>query len=198
MLVVIDEYTRESLAIEVARSFTGRAGGGDPAVPVGGAWPARLYPQRQRPGVRGPEVRRWLERACIQTLFIAKGSPWENGYIESFNSRFRDELLDRELFLGLEDARWVIDRWRMDYNHHRPHSALDYQTPAAFAASCSASLRFSAYGLTPAEQLPLTTRSSHSQWHIDRGKASTPYTNPNRWQLEKATDWTGYALGNVK
>ena len=66
-------------------------------------------------------------RAGVKTLFIAKGSPWENGYVESFNSRFRDELLDRELFVGLEDARWVVDRWRLDYNHQRPHSSLDYQ-----------------------------------------------------------------------
>jgi transposase InsO family protein len=72
----------------------------------------------------------------VQTLFIAKGSPWENGYVESFNGKLRDELLNRELFLSLEEARWVIDRWRMDYNHHRPHSALDYRTPAAYAAGC--------------------------------------------------------------
>jgi len=55
-------------------------------------------------------------------------------HVESFNSRFCDELLNRELFTGLEDARWVVDRWRLDYNHHRPHSSLDYQTPAEFAA----------------------------------------------------------------
>ena len=74
-----------------------------------------------------------------KTLFIAKGSPWENGYVESFNSRFRDELLNGELFLSLADARWVVDRWRLDYNHHRPHSALEYQTPAEFAARWAAS-----------------------------------------------------------
>lgn len=72
----------------------------------------------------------------VQTLFIAKGSPWENGYVESFNGKLRDELLNRELFLSLEEARWVMDRWRLDYNHQRPHRALDYQTPAAFAAGC--------------------------------------------------------------
>ena len=94
----------------------------------------------------GPEfvarvVTRWLYRAGAKTLFIAKGSPWENGYVESFNSRFRDELLDRELFVGLEDARWVVDRWRLDYNHQRPHSSLDYQTPEEFAARCCSSVR---------------------------------------------------------
>ena len=89
----------------------------------------------------GPEfvaraVRRWLDQAGVQTLFIEKGSPWENGYVESFNGKLRDELLNRELFLSLEEARWVIDRWRLDFNHHRIHSALNYQTPAAFAAAC--------------------------------------------------------------
>lgn len=81
-------------------------------------------------------VRRWLDQAGVQTLFIEKGSPWENGYVESFNGKLRDELLNRELFLSLEEARWVIDRWRLDFNHHRIHSALNYQTPAAFAAAC--------------------------------------------------------------
>jgi len=78
--------------------------------------------------------RRWLDQAGVGTLFIAKGSPWENGYVESFNGKLRDELLNRELFLSLDEARWVIDRWRLDDNHHRRHSALDYETPAAFAA----------------------------------------------------------------
>jgi transposase InsO family protein len=89
----------------------------------------------------GPEfvaqrVQRWLGQAGVGTLFIEKGSPWENGYVESFNGKLRDELLNRELFLSLEEARWVIDRWRLDYNHHRPHSALEYRTPAAYAAGC--------------------------------------------------------------
>jgi len=136
LLTVIDEYTRECLAIEVARSFTA-----DDVVGV----LEYLFAVRDRPAHlrsdNGPEfvaqaVRSWLTRADVKTLFIAKGSPWENGYVESFNGKLRDELLNRELFLSLEEARWVIDRWRLDYNHHRPHSALDYQTPAAFAAGC--------------------------------------------------------------
>ena len=64
---------------------------------------------------------------------IAPGSPWENGYVESFNSKLRDELLNRELFLHLDELRYVADRWRMDYNHYRPHSSLGYMAPAAFA-----------------------------------------------------------------
>ena len=139
MLVVIDEFTRESLAIEVAWSFTAER-----VIDVlQYVFAVRGAPEHLRSD-NGPEfvaqaVTRWLDRAGVKTLFIAKGSPWENGYVESFNSRFRDELLDRELFLSLADARWVVDRWRLDYNHHRPHSSLDYQTPAAFAARCAAS-----------------------------------------------------------
>jgi len=75
-------------------------------------------------------VRRWLERANVETLFIAKASPWENGYIELFNGKLRDELLNRELFLSLEEARWVLDRWRLEYNHVRLHSAIGYVAPA--------------------------------------------------------------------
>jgi len=141
MLVVIDEFTRESLAIEVARSFKAR----QVVEVLQYVFAVRGAPEFIRsdngPEFVAREVRRWLARAGVKTLFIAKGSPWENGYVESFNSRFRDEMLDRELFLGIEDARWVIDRWQLDYNHHRMHSALNYQTPAGFAASWLASVR---------------------------------------------------------
>ena len=72
----------------------------------------------------------------VETLSIELGSPWENGYIESFNARMRDELLDGELFLNLTELKYVVERWRMDYNHYRPHGSLDYQTPAAYADQC--------------------------------------------------------------
>jgi putative transposase len=136
LLVVLDEYTRECLAIEVARSFTSD----DVVSLLQYLFAVRGVPDYLRSD-NGPEfvahrVRRWLDQAGVGTLFIEKGSPWENGYVESFNGKLRDELLNRELFLSLEETRWVIDRWRLDYNHHRPHSALDYQTPAAYAAGC--------------------------------------------------------------
>jgi len=136
MLVVIDEFTRECLVIEVGRSFTS-----DDVIGVlQYLFAIRGVPEHIRSD-NGPEfvakgIRRWLVQAGVGTLFIAKSSPWENGYVESFNGKFRDELLNGELFLGLADARWVIDRWRLDYNHRQRHSALGYQTTAAFAANC--------------------------------------------------------------
>lgn len=141
LLVVIDEFTRECLAIEADRSFTAR----DVIGILQYLFAVRGTPQYLRSD-NGPEfvaqaVRRWVDAAGVATLFIAKGSPWENGYVESFNGKLRDELLNRELFLSLEEARWVIDRWRLDYNHRRLHSALEYQTPAAYAARCSSSVR---------------------------------------------------------
>jgi transposase InsO family protein len=109
-----------------------------------------------RVGARGPEfvaktVRRWLERSDVKTLFIATGSPWENGYVESADVKLRDELLNRELCLSLEEACWVTDRWRLGYNHYRIHSALNYQTPAAFAADC----------VLPASAMPQPPEHSH-------------------------------------
>jgi len=79
-------------------------------------------------------VRKWLERSSVQTLYIAPGSPWENGYAESFQSRLRDELLNVEEFTSVREAKSLTAQWRDDYNHRRPHSALGYQTPAAYAA----------------------------------------------------------------
>jgi transposase InsO family protein len=149
LLVVIDEYTRECLAIEVGRSFRAR----NVIDVLQYVFAVRGTPEHLRSD-NGPEfvarsVRRWLDQAGVGTLFIAKGSPWENGYVESFNGKLRDELLNRELFLSLEEARWVIDRWRLDYNHHRRHSALDYETPAAFAAR---SVQQASATLRPVEQ----------------------------------------------
>ncbi len=83
----------------------------------------------------GPEftaraVRRWLSRLGVKTLFIERGSPWENGYIESFNGKLRDELLNREIFTTLTEAKILIEQWRREYNLVRPHSSLGYRPPA--------------------------------------------------------------------
>ena len=75
-------------------------------------------------------VRSWLQRLGIKTLYIEPGSPWENGYIESFNGKLRDELLNREIFDTLFEAKVLVERWRREYNHMSPHSSLEYQPPA--------------------------------------------------------------------
>ena len=131
---MIDETTRECLAIEVARWFVAQ----DMIGVLQYLFAVRGTPQYIRSD-NGPEfgakiVRRWLQRADVGTLLIAKGSPWENGYVESAGGKLRDELLNQELFSRLAEVRWVIDCWRLDYNHHRIHSALNYQIPAAYAA----------------------------------------------------------------
>jgi len=131
ILVVIDEFTRECLAIEVARSFTAR----DVIMTLQYLFAVRGAPEHLRsdngPEFVAKEIQEWLGRACVRTLYIQKASPWENGYVESFNGRLRDELLDRELFLSLAEARVVLDQWRIDYNHRRPHGGLNWMTPAA-------------------------------------------------------------------
>ncbi len=94
----------------------------------------------------GPEftaraIRRWLEQLDIGTLYIEPGSPWQNGYAESFHGRLRDEFLAVEEFESLAAARKLTAAWRDDYNHHRPHSSLGYVAPAEFAARCCSSVR---------------------------------------------------------
>ena len=134
LLVVIDEFTRECLAIEAGRTFTAR----DVMLTLQYLFAIRGAPEHVRSD-NGPEfiarsVQRWLDQASVGTLYIQKASPWENGYVESFNGKLRDELLNRELFLSLAEARYVLDEWRLEYNHRRPHSGIGWQTPASFAA----------------------------------------------------------------
>ncbi len=130
ILTIIDEYTRECLAILTQRRITS----GDVIDQL-----FYLFIFRGTPGYirsdNGPEftaraVRNWLKDLEVTTLFIKPGSPWENGYIESFNGKLRDELLDREIFTTLIEAKILIEEWRKEYNHIRPHSALDYRAPA--------------------------------------------------------------------
>jgi transposase InsO family protein len=130
MLTLIDEHTRECLAIDVARSLKSE----DVLERLSDLFVRRGVPKYIRSDT-GPEftahkVRDWLERVKVQTLFIEPGSPWENGYIESFNGKLRDELLDRELFDTLLEAKVLVERWRRHYNTVRPHSSLGYQPPA--------------------------------------------------------------------
>lgn len=130
MLTVIDEYTRQCLAIVVARRLTSD----DVLQALTELFVARGPPDHIRSD-NGPEfvakvVRGWLEQVGVRTLFIEPGSPWENGYNESFNGKLRDELLDREIFYSLWEAEVLIERWRRHYNTIRPHSSLRYRPPA--------------------------------------------------------------------
>lgn len=135
LLPVVDEYTRECLTVEVGRHCTAQG-----VVRT----LDRLFKERGLPEFirsdNGPEfiacaVKEWLAAAGVSTIYIEPGSPWENAYSESFNSRFRDELLDRELFTSLTEAKVLVADYVSGYNHERPHSALQYATPAAFAAA---------------------------------------------------------------
>jgi len=130
MLNIIDEYTRECLAILVKRRIASQ----DVIDVLFHLFIFRGIPEHIRSD-NGPEftakaVRNWLERLGVKTLFIEPGSPWENGYIESFNGKLRDELLNREIFTTLTEAKILIEQWRKEYNQIRPHSSLGYQPPA--------------------------------------------------------------------
>jgi len=130
ILNIIDEYTRECLAMLVKRHITSQ----DVIDQLFELIIFRGIPEHIRSD-NGPEftanaVRRWLNRLGIKTLFIEPGSPWENGYIESFNGKMRDELLNREIFTTLTETKVLIEQWRKEYNQIRPHSSLGYQPPA--------------------------------------------------------------------
>ncbi len=130
MLTIIDEYTRECLAIPVERRLTFE----DVIDQLFNLFILRGIPEHIRSD-NGPEftakaVRKWLERLGVKTLFIEPGSPWENGYIESFNGKLRDELLNGEIFTTLIEAKVLISDWRKKYNQVRPHSAKGYKPPA--------------------------------------------------------------------
>ena len=140
MLTLVDEYTRECLAIDVACSLKA-----DDVLDR----LAELFVSRGTPAFlrsdTGAEftarrVRRWLASVGVQTLYIEPGSPWENGYVESFNGKLRDELLDQEVFNTLREAQVLIEGWRQEYNQRRPHSALGYRPPAPVALEVAAGL----------------------------------------------------------
>ena len=144
MLTVIDEHTRECLAIVVAR----RLRSDDVLERLAWLMATRGVPEHVRSD-NGAEftaktVRGWLSDVGVKTLFIEPGSPWENGYIESFNGKLRDEMLNGEVFTTLLEAKVLIERWRSHYNTARPHCSLGYRPPAPETVSpedCSATLR---------------------------------------------------------
>jgi putative transposase len=136
-LSLLDEYTRECLALEPRRSMTAQ----DVREILAGVAAKRGGPPHRIRSDNGPEfaadaVRSWLEEMGSGALYVAPGSPWQNGFAESFHSRLRDEFLEREEFENEPQARELGALWREEYNTDRPHSSLGYQTPAEFAAGC--------------------------------------------------------------
>lgn len=133
MLCVIDEFTREALAIRVERQLNAQR----VLETLADLFVAHRPPEHIRSD-NGPEfiaaaLREWLGRLGVKTLYIEPGSPWENGYCESFNSKLRDELLNGEIFYSLKEAQVLIEWWRRHYNRLRPHSSLGYRPPAPSA-----------------------------------------------------------------
>ena len=145
MLAIIDEFTRECLAIDVARKLNHD----DVLERLTWLMVTRGVPDHIRSDngseFTAKQVRDWLGRVGAKTLYITPGSPWENGYIESFNGKLSNELLEREIFYSLHEAKVLIERWRIHYNTVRPHSSLGYRPPAPEAivpcSPASATLR---------------------------------------------------------
>ncbi len=130
ILTILDEYTRECLAMRVDRHISSQ----DVIEQLYELFLLRGVPKHIRSD-NGSEftskaIRRWLNTLGVKTLFIEPGSPWEKGYIESFNGKLRDELLNREVFYSLVEAKILIEQWRREYNQVRPHSSLGYRPPA--------------------------------------------------------------------
>jgi putative transposase len=133
-LTLLDEFTRECLAIKVERRLPAKA-----VIEV----LERVFSERGVPEYlrsdNGPEfiakaIQRWLKQRRVQTHYIEPGSPWQNAFGESFNGKFRDECLNMEVFYSLAEATIIVETWRQSYSQERPHSSLGYQTPAEFAA----------------------------------------------------------------
>ena len=147
ILNIIDEYTRECLAVKVARRLTHK----DVLEVLVQLFCERGVPVHLRSDngseFTAKKVRTWLSRLEIKPLFIEPGSPWENGYVESFNGKMRDELLAREIFYSLKEAQILIEMWRREYNTIRPHSSLGYRPPAPEAIVLQPS-QFQQVGLT--------------------------------------------------
>jgi transposase InsO family protein len=156
-LSIVDEFTRECLALKVARSITSE----DVIDTLAELFAMRAVPAHIRSD-NGPEfiaqaIERWLEQTAVTALYIAPGAPWENGYAESFHSRLRDEFLRINEFADLREARAMSNAWKEDYNQQRPHSALDYQTPTGFAAAWARSARATPSLRGPSPRTPTMT-----------------------------------------
>ena len=135
MLTVIDEFTRESLSIRVEKTINSK----HVLDTISNLFLTRGAPDYIRSD-NGSEftakmLQKFIQDVGVKTAYITPGSPWENGFIERFNGTLRDELLNREVFYSLKEARLLIENFRQEYNRIRPHSSLNYNTPLAFIKS---------------------------------------------------------------
>lgn len=131
ILTLIDEYTREGLALRVARRLNSL----EVIDTLADVMLGREIPEHIRsdngPEFIAHELQKWLANVGTRTLYIERGSPWDNGYCESFNGKLRDECLNGEIFYSLKEAQILIEQWRVEYNTLKPHSSLGYRPPAA-------------------------------------------------------------------
>jgi putative transposase len=133
ILTVVDQYTRECLCVHAERSQTGRKVAEQLSRIVARQGSPESITSDNGSEFVGKAMEAWSHENDVQLEFIRPGKPVENGFVESFNGRLRDECLNTEVFFDLTDARAKLERWRADFNHHRPHSALSDRTPAEFA-----------------------------------------------------------------
>lgn len=176
-LSIIDEFTRENLCLQVGRSITSE----DVIDKLAELFSMRGLPKHIRSD-NGPEfisnaIQSWLKKLEVEAMYIKPGSPWENGYAESFNSRFRDEFLSTEEFESIRSARRMTTKWRTEYNEYRPHSSLGYRTPNQFAleqASVQAQQTrtvSSPFTVTPASSLvqaEATVKTNETQYNPEK------------------------------
>jgi len=160
VLTVVDQFTRECLTLFADNALSGEkvSNALDKVVALRGAPESITVDNGTEFSSKAMDL--WAYKNGVHLDFIRPGKPVENGYIESFNGRLRDECLNVEVFFTLADARRKLHLWRRDYNHYRPHSALDDRTPAEFAARCCRGKDGGATALEDAARLPLSHRTT--------------------------------------
>ena len=184
ILTLLDEHTRQCLAIHPAWSIRAVD-----VITVLEAAIARYGVPEHLRSDNGPEfiascMQEWLKAQEIKTLYIRPGSPWENGHIESFHDKLRDECLNRELFGNLHEARVILESWRVEYNERRPHSSLGYQTPSEYAGRKTN--RFDG-GCAPPNPAPLAAAGVRGNSATPQGGKQTKtktLTNPQSFSYE--------------
>ena len=172
MLTIVDEFTRECLSIDTARRLTSD----DVLERLCWLMTTRGVPTHLRSD-NGAEftarvVRDWLEGVGVATLFMEPGSPWENGYVESFNGKLRDELLNGEIFYSVKEAKVLIEMWRTHYNTIRPHSSLGYRSPQAVIPATATTDAVEACSAAPASSARETHRTTEVECGTNRGGTS--------------------------